>query len=118
MRIIIAGSRDIVLTHKEVTDLLHQSGWQITELICGNCSGVDLSAATWAYMRGIPVEKHPANWKKHGKSAGPRRNKKMAKDADCLIAVWDGESRGTKNMIETMEKLNKPVFVKLYTHKK
>jgi hypothetical protein len=24
----------------------------------------------------------------------------MARDADALIAVWDGESRGTRTMIE------------------
>jgi hypothetical protein len=25
-----------------------------------------------------------------------------------LIAIWDGESKGTGNMIQTMEKLKKP----------
>jgi hypothetical protein len=35
----------------------------------------------------------------------------MAEYADCLIAVWDGSSRGTKNMIDEMNKLKKPVFV-------
>ena len=51
------------------------------------------------------------DWNKHGKAAGPIRNRQMAEYADCLIAVWDGKSRGTKNMIDEMNKLMKPVFL-------
>lgn len=43
-------------------------------------------------------EKSPIN---DEKKAGPIRNAKMADNADALIAFWDGQSRGTKNMIET-----------------
>ena len=43
----------------------------------------------------------------HDKAAGPIRNRQMAEYADYLIAFWDGESRGTRNMIETMKKLGK-----------
>ena len=52
-----------------------------------------------------------ADWNKHGRAAGPMRNKQMADYADVLIAVWDGQSKGTKNMIDQMNKLNKPVFI-------
>ena len=38
----------------------------------------------------------------------------MAENADALIAFWDGESRGTKNMIEEATALNLAVRVKLY----
>jgi hypothetical protein len=34
------------------------------------------------------------------KSAGLKRNIEMAAFADILIAFWDGESKGTKHMIE------------------
>jgi hypothetical protein len=36
----------------------------------------------------------------------------MAEYADALIAIWDGESRGTKNMIEEATKRNLSVYVK------
>jgi len=36
-----------------------------------------------------------------GKGAGPARNTFMAQHAQALIALWDGSSPGTKNMIET-----------------
>jgi hypothetical protein len=35
----------------------------------------------------------------------------MAEYADRLVAIWDGESRGTKSMIEAMERLGKMVCV-------
>jgi hypothetical protein len=38
----------------------------------------------------------------------------MAKVANGLIAFWDGKSHGTKHMIETMQKLNKPVRIIRY----
>jgi len=41
-----------------------------------------------------------ADWSKYGKSAGYKRNKQMALYADVLIAFWDGNSKGTKLMIE------------------
>ena len=40
------------------------------------------------------------------------RNRQMAENADALIAYWDGESRGTKNMIEEAKKrgLKIPIY--------
>jgi hypothetical protein len=37
----------------------------------------------------------------------------MAGMADALIAVWDGKSRGTKNMIETAQSMG----LKLHVHR-
>jgi hypothetical protein len=44
-------------------------------------------------------------------SCGLRLNIRTGQYADALIAIWDGKSRGTKNMIEEMKKLGKPVRV-------
>ena len=51
------------------------------------------------------------DWDKDGRSAGYKRNAEMAEYADALIAVWDGDSKGTKHMIECMNKLNKKVYI-------
>ena len=50
-------------------------------------------------MKNIKVMRFPANWKKYGKKAGPIRNETMAKNAEGLVAIWDGQSRGTTSMI-------------------
>ena len=51
------------------------------------------------------------DWEQNGKAAGILRNRDMALYADCLVAFWDGESRGTKHMIETMMELDKPFLL-------
>jgi hypothetical protein len=44
----------------------------------------------------------PADWGTFGKRAGPIRNKQMLEEGkpDLVIAFWDGNSPGTKNMID------------------
>ena len=37
----------------------------------------------------------------------------MAKMADYVICFWDGESNGTRSMIEFAKKFNKPIKIKL-----
>lgn len=35
----------------------------------------------------------------------------MGMKADALIAIWDGKSKGTNNMINIMNDLNKKVYI-------
>ena len=39
------------------------------------------------------------------------RNKEMAQNADALVAFWDGESRGTKSMIDLAKEYDLAVRV-------
>jgi len=54
---------------------------------------------------------HPADWDTYGKGAGFIRNEQMADTATHLIAFWDDISRGTKHMIDCMQKLGKTFSV-------
>ena len=109
---IIAGCRNYQ-NYDHVREVLTR--WilmdEITEIVSGGAHGVDYLGERFATEFSIPVKRFPADWNKHGKSAGPIRNREMAEYADQLIAFWDGKSRGTKNMIETMQKMNKPFTV-------
>lgn len=60
----------------------------------------------------MKLKLYPADWKKYGSSAGYIRNDEMAKYADCLIAFWDGKSKGTKHMIDLAVK--RKIKVKLF----
>jgi hypothetical protein len=71
------------------------------EIVSGAAPGADRVGERFATGNGIALKKFPADWDKHGRAAGPIRNGEMGDYADRLIAFWDGESRGTKNMIET-----------------
>lgn len=112
MKTIIAGSRYIA-DDNLVSSAIIESGFEITEVVSGGAQGVDASGETLAKLHGIPLKIFRADWERNGRAAGPIRNRQMAQYADALIAVWDGKSHGTDNMINEMKKLGKPVFVKI-----
>lgn len=98
MKVIIAGSRTIN-DYKLVKNILNSSKLRFTEVVSGHAQGVDLLGERWADERDIPVTEMPADWKKWGKAAGPKRNRQMAEYADALVLIWDGKSKGSANML-------------------
>lgn len=87
------------------------------KIIHGGCpKGVDAIADVLARRMELEVEIFPADWDKHGKAAGPIRNREMAQIADILVLLWDGKSRGSKNCKEEFEKLGKPVLQSIITN--
>ncbi len=96
--IIVAGSREI----SERETALHLDDLGVSgEIVSGMAQGVDLGAYHWARVQGLPVVETPALWAKYGRFAGPMRNQWMSWYAGRLLALWDGESRGTHHMIQT-----------------
>jgi hypothetical protein len=112
MKVIIAGSRSIV-EYKHIGDAVIDSGFNITEVVSGAARGVDTLGERWAEVNNIQATRFPADWDKYGKIAGPVRNEQMAKYADALIAIWDGFSRGTKNMIDLARKYKLQTYIKI-----
>jgi hypothetical protein len=112
-RTIIAGSRTIEQAAL-VEDAIAASGFRITEVVSGCAPGADTFGEAWAKKRMIPIRRFPADWRKHGNRAGPIRNEEMARYADQLIAVWDGVSHGTADMIERARSHGLTVFVHNY----
>ncbi len=110
MKTIIAGSRtitDFSLVEKAVKD----SGFEVTEVVCGEAKGADSLGKQWAKRNQIPVKSFPAQWEKFGKSAGYKRNKEMAEYGEALILLWDGVSKGSANMKKEAESNRLKVFV-------
>lgn len=111
MRVIIAGSRSIEPTRRQIAFCVHTAGYSMTEVVCGMARGVDLCGKEWADNQRptIPVAEFPANWVLHGRHAAGRiRNSAMGDYADALIAIWDGISDGTVNMVHIMAGMDKP----------
>lgn len=110
MKTIIAGSRHI--SDPEILKkALKAIDWNITEVVCGMAYGVDRLGHDWAVENGIPVAEFPSDWKRHGRIAGFLRNQDMAEYSQALLAVWDGESRGTKDMIKRAREHGLKVFI-------
>jgi hypothetical protein len=76
--------------------------------------GADMLGFQFAREHGVKCYQFPADWNQYGKRAGFIRNKQMGDFADGLLAFWDGESRGTKQMVEYMQSLKKPVHIIRY----
>ena len=112
MKCVIAGSRGI-----DNYELLEQAftlcPWsgKITEIVSGGARGIDAMGERFANEMGLDLTKFPADWDIYGSFAGHKRNKEMAEYTDIALILWDGKSRGTKNMIEQMKKLAKPCLV-------
>lgn len=98
-RILVCGGRDFndneFLKH-QLTALFHIYGQFV--LVHGDARGADTLAKEWAEHVGLPIEAYPADWKKHGKRAGPIRNREMlASGIDYVVAFPGGE--GTAHMV-------------------
>lgn len=112
MTTIIAGSRgitDATVLHSTIKE----SGFDITAVISGGCkNSPDELGENWARSKNVNLYIFKADWNSLGKKAGMVRNCEMAENADALIAIWDGKSKGTKHMIDTAKRNGLKVFVK------
>lgn len=116
-KVIIAGGRefdDYPLLEKTMDNLLSNVKVNIV-VVCGMARGADSLGEKYAKSKGYQIDYFPADWKLYGKRAGYIRNEQMAKNADALVAFWDGQSRGTKHMIDLARKYNLKVRVKRYS---
>lgn len=112
MKVVIAGSRSII-NYNAVVKAVKESGFEVTEVVCGGAIGVDSLGERYARENNLKLSFFKPDYKQHKHNAPNLRNSKMAVYGDALIAVWNGHSSGTKHMIEMMERNKKPVFVKI-----
>jgi len=110
MKTIIAGSREIN-NYQVLLNTLKDYTLPITEIVSGHANGVDSLGEKYAKSNNIPLIIFPADWNKFGKQAGYLRNVQMADYAEALIAIWDGQSKGTKMMIDIANKKGLKVYI-------
>ena len=116
-RVIIAGSRTCrpylfgLLEEKLDKILQKKSITHEIVIVSGKARGADALGEQYAASRFYNVEQYPADWDQYGRRAGYIRNAEMATDADALVALWDGESRGTKHMIAIAKQMGLPTRI-------
>jgi hypothetical protein len=113
MRLIIAGSRSILdkelvfsIIKDQISKLENKYNFKINSIISGGAKGIDTFAEDYSKKYNYNFKLYPAYWDTFGKKAGYIRNVEMAKNADILLAIWDGKSKGTKHMIDIAKKEN------------
>jgi hypothetical protein len=107
IKIIVAGSRtfnNYVLV-KYYLDKIINNRTNI-EIVSGGARGADYLGEKYAKEHSLNLSSFPADWTKYGKSAGFVRNREMAIYADVLVAFWDGNSKGTRHMINLAKENN------------
>ena len=102
MRALVCGGRQYD-DYNHVCEVLDSfadpRGRTITLVIHGAALGADSLAAQWADARNIPACAFPADWRTHGRAAGPIRNARMLAEGrpDVVIAFPGGP--GTSDMM-------------------
>ena len=128
LRIIIAGSRDFndyELLKKSAIEIITKKTMlpDLTRIISGGARGADTLGERFANEMGLEISRFIPDWEGLGKRAGYVRNAEMAKFAvedgnyGVLIAFWDGQSRGTKHMIDLAKRCGLEVHVVNYKEK-
>ncbi len=115
-KLIVAGARTVneysgvTSAVDVVVSQLVAEGYEV-EIVSGHALGVDQYGEKYAQDNDLDLVIMPANWKRYGKSAGYKRNKKMAEYADGLVAIKHNNSKGTQHMIDLATGVNLKVWV-------
>ncbi len=110
VKLIIAGSRHLNISQLLLRDFIKNMTFEIEEIVSGTAKGIDTCGEEFAELNMVKCTKFYPDWTKYGKSAGYIRNGDMASYSDALLLIWDGKSKGSKNMKDQMKCLNKPIY--------
>ena len=106
MKVGVIGSRGLTVDNLE--QYLPEN---TTEIVSGGAKGIDTCARKYAISHGIKLTEFLPEYSRYGRGAPLKRNLKIIEYADVVIAFWDMQSKGTKNVIENCKKLNVKVDV-------
>jgi len=84
---------------------------ETTEIVSGGAKGVDTSAREYAQAHGIKLTEFLPDYKTYGKTAPLKRNLAIIAHAQTVLAFWDGESQGTRYVIDNCQEVGVPVKV-------
>lgn len=104
MRVLVCGGRDYVQEwniFQALEELWEANDYRLV-VIEGGARGADTAAALWAETwndRGVLHLQFRANWREHGKSAGPRRNQMMLDEGKPNLVLAFPGGAGTADMV-------------------
>ncbi len=120
MILAIVGSRNfndydrfVYSVNNFIADCSYQYG-SLTHIVSGGATGADRLAERYAIEHGYPMTIYKPDWANLGKAAGPIRNKTIINSADCVLAFWDGISKGTGSSVQLAKSANKMLKI-IYT---
>jgi hypothetical protein len=126
MKVLMTGSRQATPAMlAKVEDVVLWVKRQGYALVVGDAPGVDAHARMCADALGVPTTVFGAYGRLRGRRRAHEavilipedyrvRDRLMAQRCDLCVAVWNGRSRGTKDMFEYARQRGKRVLVRAY----
>ena len=110
MQVLVCGSRypSDAMKKKvfEVVEWVARKGYS---LISGGAIGIDSLVEVAASKLSVPIEVIRAS-----PGGYLARDRAMVRKSDLVIAIWDGQSRGTKYTFEFAQKVGKQVVLRKF----
>lgn len=106
MRLAIIGSRNC-----PSVDIASHLTYIPDTIVSGGAKGADTYAKQFALKNNLQLIEFLPEYDKYGRSAPLVRNKLIVENCDCLLAFWDGKSKGTKFTLDYAKKCGKPIKI-------
>lgn len=109
MKVLVCGGRDYADRAYLWSVLDGMGPPEVSAIISGMAPGADSLAAEWAVRFGFPLHTFPADWRAHGRAAGPIRNQRMLDEGKPDIVVASPGGHGTADMVRRAKAAGVPV---------
>lgn len=106
MKVAVVGSRNL-----EIDMIGFCIPAAATEIVSGGARGVDSEAKKFAEENNLKYTEFIPQYNKYGKAAPLKRNDEIIACADLVVAIWDGNSKGTKSVIDKCKNMGKSLVV-------
>lgn len=106
MRLAIIGSRNC-----PPVDIASHLKYIPDTIVSGGAKGADTYAREFAKAHNLQLVEYLPDYATYGKGAPLVRNKLIVENSDCVLAFWDGKSRGTKFTLDYAKQLGKPIKI-------
>lgn len=110
-RILVCGGRDYADQAMLFGVLdMEAEARPVATIIQGGADGADMLARMWCHSRFCRFENYPADWRTHGRAAGPIRNQQMLDEGRPTKVFAFPGGRGTADMVRRAKAAGVPVF--------
>ena len=109
----VVGGRDFT-DYERMAKILNTVKYKVSSFVSGGAKGADQLAERYATINRLDIKIFKPDWDTYGKKAGFLRNQHIVKEADVVIAFWNGISKGTRHTIELAKENNKQLKVYNY----
>ncbi len=106
MKVAVIGSRNA-----HAIDLGAYLPSDTTEIVSGGARGIDRCAREYALAHGLRLTEFLPDYAHYHQGAPLRRNEEIIAYADRVLAFWDGQSAGTRYVINRCRELQKPIMI-------